>query len=330
VLAQARYFANGRAAAPGGESGLFSFDSSASLDTATRIGREDIGRCKPLLAASPVFVCSDDRSEEIVVSVGADGALREELRRKRTPGELHMAPIFHVTNDGGVAIGGDCRGNLGNSACVRGPDGVFRTVAFSKDLVKALNRTAPATRLVTTPEGQLYVGTATFRGGARSWFSRDALLDVSIVVFRADLGASVSIPKLPAWILGELSRLTSPTDISETGLSFSSSRSIRAWPLVRQHPAFKSQEHCRVDITLDGDFETECVQGILSSIGRLGLLQKGAGEFYETLDAGGTWTRVALPKGFDSDEFACTALGCRIGPYFRAGWGEATFAPASR
>ena len=45
-------------------------------------------------------------------------------------------------------------------------------------------------------------------------------------------------------------------------------------------------------------------------------------EIYETLDAGGSWRRVALPPGLETEEISCAPLGCRIGPYWRAGWGE--------
>jgi hypothetical protein len=59
-------------------------------------------------------------------------------------------------------------------------------------------------------------------------------------------------------------------------------------------------------------------------VGRLGLLQKRADEIFETLDAGSTWTKVHMPKGAEIQAIQCTSLGCRIGPYYRRGWGSST------
>ena len=105
-------------------------------------------------------------------------------------------------------------------------------------------------------------------------------------------------------------------------MGFVGERRIRVWPLQRKHPAFGTVESCRIDITLDGNFETQCTQGRLFAVGTRGLLQKQVGEIYETLDAGGSWTRLTLPPGLETEEISCAPLGCRIGPYWRAGWGE--------
>jgi hypothetical protein len=224
-----------------------------------------------------------------------------------------------------LAVGGDCTGSLNDAACVRTLDGRWQTVAFSKELVSALTRTAPATRLIPRADGLLYVGTGTIEGGFAGGFER-ALASVEILIFRADRGGPTIVRKLPAWILEALSRLKDEPDASTDGkvpdLYFSTSGRIRAWPLRRQHPAFGTAEHCRVDFALEGSFETSCVQGRLSTSGRFGLLKKNLTEIYETIDAGGTWTKLALPKGLETDDITCTPLGCRIGPYFRAGWGE--------
>jgi hypothetical protein len=96
---------------------------------------------------------------------------------------------------------------------------------------------------------------------------------------------------------------------------------VRVWPLEREHPAFDTKEFCRVDIALDGTFDTDCVQGRLFAVGRVRLWEKRPGELYETLDAAQSWTPVALPKGVEADDIVCSALGCRIGPYWRMGWG---------
>jgi len=57
------------------------------------------------------------------------------------------------------------------------------------------------------------------------------------------------------------------------------------------------------------------LQGRLFESGQFGLLQKRPNEVYETLDAGASWTRVSLPVGLETDQIACTPIGCRIGPY---------------
>ncbi|MGE0548111.1 MAG: hypothetical protein AB7R00_13675 [Kofleriaceae bacterium] len=45
------------------------------------------------------------------------------------------------------------------------------------------------------------------------------------------------------------------------------------------------------------------------------------GELYETLDAGTTWRAITVPSGAPTDDIACVAVGCRIGAYWRMGWG---------
>jgi len=213
---------------------------------------------------------------------------------------------------------------LSDAACLRTGDGRWRSLAFSPELVTALGRTAPVTRLIPTADGRLYVGTGTAERGP---FGSESPSSVRIVLFRADRGEAISFPKLPFWILEALSRLKDAPDASSSGtgpdLSFGGSNRIRAWPLKREHPAFGTTEHCRLDVVFDGTFETHCVQGRLFASGAFGLLQKRLHEVHETVDAGGTWTKVPLPKGLETDDIECTPLGCRIGHYFRTGWGEA-------
>lgn len=224
-----------------------------------------------------------------------------------------------------MALGGDCEGNLSNAACVRDRRGVWHTVRFSNVLVKALERTAPATLLVPTGNGDLYVGTGTLEGslpGPHGFSGEPRLL-----LFHASEGSPSQISKLPVWIVEALTGLVDSSSSSgrnRIGVSLIEPHRLRVWPLQRKHPAIGTPETCRVDIALDGQFETDCRQGRLFSVGRAGLMQQKPDELYETLDGGGSWVRLALPKNFDSEEIACTALGCRIGPYWRAGWGTRT------
>jgi hypothetical protein len=230
-----------------------------------------------------------------------------------------------------LAVGGDCEGNLSEAACVRDRSGNWHTVAFGPNLVTALNRTAPVTRLIPTLDGQLYLGTGTLdRGlGARSGGRGGLGGDIRILIFPAAWGEPTSIRNLPVWIVEALAGLVDDPIAREghLDLGFVGARRIRLWPLGRKHPVFGTSEHCRVDMTLDGSFETDCTQGRLFASGHFGLLQKQLYEVYETLDGGESWAKVSLPKGLETDEIACTPLGCRIGPYWRAGWGEPTPEP---
>jgi hypothetical protein len=173
--------------------------------------------------------------------------------------------------------------------------------------------------LLPTPDGGLYVATGTM----------DGLLtgNVKILLFRANEGGAVEVQKIPMWILGSLSGLGALTGGSHSSssvepmASWRSSRQLRIWPMEREHPAFKTKESCRLDVGVDGTFDASCVQGRVFSSGRVSLWEKGPGDLEETLDAGETWKRVTLPKGVDSADVACSSLGCRIGPYWRSGWG---------
>lgn len=329
ALALGRFYAPSKAVIPSAKQGLFRVGGDGKIEAAP-IAATAQQMCAPLLPTMPLFHCTDE-AVDTVVNVDAAGQLHEELRRRRAPRqdpgasrENDPAGIFQVTSDGGVAIGGDCSGGLGNVACLRTPSGAWHDVPFSKDLIAALNRTAPSTRMVPTPEGKLYVGTAT----------SDGLLggNIRVFLFRADQGAAIPIEKIPAWILGSLSGIGNIASLlgasngrsgAAPSLSWSRSQWVRLWPLEREHPAFHTKEFCRVDIGLDGTFDTECVQGRLFAVGRVGLWEKRPGELLETLDAGESWAPIALPKGADSDDTVCSALGCRIGPYWRMGWGSA-------
>jgi len=326
-LARARFYADGRAVAAGAERGLYVLGSGVDLRPENRIGAESLGLCLPLLAIEPVYWCDGDPDFDVVIRVGPDGKAVQELRRRRAL-EQHAGgrarARFHHTSDGGLAVGGDCEGRLTDAACVRDRGGVWHTVPFSTTLITALARTAPATRLVPTKNGRLFVGTGTATPG---FGIRPAVGgEIQVLIFDAARGEPTSVKKLPAWIVEQLADLVDAPDVGSgedrVGVSFIGDRRIRVWPLERKHPAFGNVEHCRVDITLEGGFETECTQGRLFAVGAFGLLQKQLGELYETLDSGGSWARVPLPPGLETDDITCSALGCRIGPYWRAGWGE--------
>ncbi len=79
----------------------------------------------------------------------------------------------------------------------------------------------------------------------------------------------------------------------------------------------------RANIAAAEEPKIECPDGKLATAGRLALCEKTPGEYVETLDAGKTWTPITLPKGTANESLWCTAVGCRIGPYWRSGWGSA-------
>lgn len=327
-LMRARFYAKDRAVVSSNEGGLFQLGPGIMLEPESRIGAATLGYCTPLLATEPVFSCAGDSDFDVVVSVASDAALKQELHRHRSLGQRgeRIDTRFHHTTDGGLAVGGDCSGNLSDAACVRDRAGKWRTVPFSARLIRALNRTAPETRLIPSLDGRLYVGTGT-AGGGLGLMTALTGSNVQVLIFQADYGEPRVVKQLPAWILQALSGLSDAPSGNTAGdqldLSFVGDGRLRAWPLERRHPAFGTSEHCRVDISGDGSFDTACTQGRLFESGKFGLLQKSI-EVYETLDAGGSWTRVPLPVGLVTDEIVCTPLGCRIGPYWRAGWGEPT------
>ena len=329
-LQGARFYAPSEAVLPGLDGALFRLGVDGKISD-VRVGLPSLKTCTPLLPTLPVFRCVSEDRFDVVVNVDSSGQAREELKRPKPESRDEVAgraegldAAFHVTADGGVAVGGDCSGNLGNVACVRDANGTWREVQFSKELTTALTRTAPATRLIPTPEGQLFVGAGTSEGLLGG--------NVQVLLFRADQGPGKVIEKIPAWILGSLSGMRDLASMlgSSGGpsvgpsLAWSTSQRVRVWPLERQHPAFHTKEFCRVDIALDGTFDAECVQGRLFAVGRLGLWEKRPGEIYETLDAAQSWTPVALPKGIEGDDIVCSSLGCRIGPLWRMGWGPGT------
>ena len=320
AVGDARFYAPSRAVIAGLTGELTQVAADGSADVTKRIGPPTLTGCAALLPTEPLFHCFADDHVDVVFKVMSDGSVHEELRRAHAPSAapsysgLQTNQLFAVTADGGVAVGGKCTGEPGNVACVRTASGAWHDVPFSTELVSALNRTAPSTALMPTPDGQLYVGTATM----------DGLLGgaVHVLLFRADKGPATVIDKIPAWVLGSLAGIASNEKGSSYSLSWTTSDRVRAWPLEREHPAFHTPEFCRFDIGLDGTFDADCVQGKLFAVGRLGLWEKSPGDFYETLDAGQTFRPVALPKGLVADaDTMCTAIGCRIGPYFREGWG---------
>lgn len=279
------------------------------------------GRCSPIVAVSPLFRCfSDEQKIARIVSIDTNGKARDELS---LPIRVGHEMRFFETAGGALATGGGCDASPGDKACVRQPSGEWKTIAFAPDLVKALHTTAPGTLVLPTVSGELFVGTGVSEG------SYD-IGPVELLVYKGDAGLVTKVGRLPKWIAGDSGgsaglasifigaggyRNNGPTLLWRSATTFS------AWPLERSHPAFRTPETCRFDVSLSGSTNVSCVPGNTHAVGRFGMIEKKPGELLETYDGGETWSQVPLPIGVDTSDVDCAAIGCRIGPYFRLGWG---------
>lgn len=274
------------------------------------------GNCVPVTSISPVFQCmSDDRRTARIVAIDMDGKPRDELTLKVRAG---WSATFFETAGGALAMGGACDGTLGDAACVRQPGGAWKSIPFAADLVKELHKSAPGTMVLPAVSGDLYIGAG---------ISDKMPSPVDFAIYKADSGLVTRALKIPRWITGEAAGPSSFAKgyifigASDPGFLWRSATTFSAWPLRRAHPAFRTPESCRLDISLEGSIHVACVSGNVHSAGRFGVVEKKRGELLETYDGGATWTPVLLPEGVDTGDVDCAAIGCRIGPYFRLGWG---------
>ena len=305
---------------------LLALTSEKGISTMPATGaRSDLklvvpGFCSPVVTISPLFRCrSEDGRTLRIVAIDTNGNARDELKIAIRGGQ---EPPFFETAGGALATGGECDGTPGDAACVRQPNGEWKTVRFAADLVTALHTMAPATLILPTVSGELFVGTGV----------TDGLLSigpVELLVYKADKGLSTRAGKVPTWIVGDVTRPggIAPSfviggDQNKVGsFLWRSATTLSAWPLHRLHPAFHTPESCRFDVSLDGSINVACVPGRAHAVGRFGVVEKKRGELLETYDGGKTWFQVPLPEGLNTSDVDCAAIGCRIGPYFRLGWG---------
>jgi hypothetical protein len=275
------------------------------------------GICNPLLPTSPLFRCSsEDGRTARVIAFDEGGKHKDELTLSIHRGSEE--PRFFETAGGALAMSGACDGTLGDAACVRQPTGAWKTIPFAKDLVKALHTLAPQAHLFPTVSGQLFVATGTSEGA----FS---VGPVELLVYKADTGLVTRVGKVPLWPVGGATAtgglLGAAPHLEAPSFLWRSAATLSAWPIRRQHPAFGTPESCRFDVSLDGSTDASCVSGAVHAAGRFGVVEKKRGELLETYDGGETWSQVPLPEGVDTSDVDCVAIGCRIGPYFRLGWG---------
>lgn len=304
-----------------GEKGLYLMPTTGTRADLKLIA---LGRCSPVLPVGPLFRCmSDDRRAERIVSVDASGKARDELTLSLRAGD--EAKRFFEAAGGAVAMGGACDGAPGDAACVRQPNGDWKTIPFAADLIAALHRTAPGALLLPTVSGDLFLATGESQAGGPLGIG-----PVDLLVYKADQGLVTRIEKAPTWIIGDMAGPSGlASSLQSGGLShgrapsflWRSATTFRVWPLLRPHPAFRHPESCRFDVSLDGATHASCVAGKAHAVGRFGVVERKPGELLETYDGGENWSQVPLPEGLDTSDVECAAIGCRIGPYFRLGWG---------
>lgn len=274
------------------------------------------GGCAPLLPTSPLYRCSsEDGRAARVIAFDEAGKPKEELSLPiRSNAE---EPRFFETAGGALAMGGACDGALGDVACVRQPTGAWKTIPFAKDLVRALHTLAPEAHLFPTVSGELFVATGSAEGAL-------SVGPVELQVYKADTGLVTRVGKVPQWSVGGTGAggvLGAAPYGDVLTFLWRSAATFSVWPIRRQHPAFGSPESCRFDVSLDGSTDASCVSGAVHAVGRFGVVERKRGELLETYDGGETWSQVPLPEGVDTSDVECVAIGCRIGPYFRLGWG---------
>lgn len=298
-----------------GEKGLYSMPPGGNRSDLRQAAS---GVCEPVLATAPVFRCaSEDRKTVRIVAVDAEGRAKDELTvsLSRENEELR----FFETAEGSLAKPGDCNGTPGDAACVRQADGAWKTTTFAAGVIDVLARRSPVAMLLPSVSGDLFLGVGVAESEAPA-------RPVEFMVYEAEKGLAARVEGVPLWALtamGSASALAgtrafasgSPTLLWRTKDTFS------VWPLPRQHPALLTPQTCRFDVSMDGSTRASCVPGSARSVGRFGMVERKPGELLETFDAGETWFQVPLPEGVDTSDIDCAALGCRIGPYFRLGWG---------
>jgi hypothetical protein len=283
------------------------------------------GHCAPLVPIGPLFRCaSDDGRVERIVAVDAEGKARDELTLPVRGGD--EARRFFDAGGGAVAMGGACDGTPGDAACVRQPGGTWKTVRFAPGLVAELHTTIPGALLLPTVSGEIFLATSVSETGGLLGMG-----PVDLLVFNAEKGLAARAKKAPLWIVGDMA---GPTGLASSlqgsdgaaygqgpGFLWRTGATFSAWPIYRRHPAFRTPETCRFDVSLDGSSRASCVPGRALAVGRFGVVEKKPGELFETYDAGGSYSQVPLPEGVDTRDVVCAAIGCRVGPYFRLGWG---------
>ncbi len=276
-------------------------------------------RCWPMVPTHPIFRCRDGSSDlDVAVHIDVQGnphlehTFVEEDERNNLRDSINVITSDAMASaDGAIAFLGSCEGDRDHAACVRSPDGNWKTVQASPDLTKAmvlyhaLEQKGPPPLVIPTLEGSLLV----FFALINSWDSR--------AVSTADVYAPLQLKDLPDWFLQS-------NDTWDKSAWSTSATSLRVWPVKRSLPGSQKELFCGVEMNIDGSVTSGCQPGNVWTVGRVGIWAKPDGAFAETVDAGRTWTSITLPLGWDAaGSIDCIAIGCQFGLFFRYGWGDA-------
>lgn len=208
-------------------------------------------------------------------------------------------------------------------AC-RGPDGEWTALSVKPtgELVQEMALGHEPQSVVALASGELTVasspqaGVSAFRANDGTWVTIDratpadaVLLGMrrgSVAYARGSNRSSVEHPFRDSW-----SRFPSATWASD---------GARVWPVADGARVCAFALH---DAPLH---PIDCQAGtLIHAVGRFGLITSGD-RLLETTDSGLSWTKVDLPEGMmapaRSHDALCNALGCRVGPYLRIGWGK--------
>ncbi len=199
------------------------------------------------------------------------------------------------TASGGIMLAGACDNRNMQGYCVRQPSGRWKTVTLPLEQIVAEHANicpkADRTRVLPLSDGTALVVAGATSGDEKcaTWWTAPA---------------------------GTVRMKGSIDDFSERLVNDDGDGHFFFWPVVR------GSQQCRIDPHLDGSQTEECVEGAIDRVGRLGILRRPNGSLAETTDAGLNWSAIDLLPGTPTNDIACFAIGCRIGPFWRIGWGR--------
>ena len=225
-----------------------------------------------------------------------------------------VAPQVLPTTPATVLVGASCAGDPRGGFCVRAEDGHYVSIPPPS---------GPFGSLHLFPGEAFALSPATGRG-----------MDLRDLVRRRDvhyapeglatlLAAPSGAPPRPS---SSLFARPSPVAVVRTATGLR----VLFSPNPLQATGGVPRENVVVDLPLDGRAATtSVVRGTIAAAGARAIRVDG-GKLYESVDAWRTWHEAAPPPTGapgDDEATACTATGCRVGPWARVGWDEPLAAP---